>query len=50
MNSAASWRKLVLLNRSVGEHGWSHGDRYSATADVEWLARNFGLPIRGGAR
>jgi hypothetical protein len=34
---------LVLGPRG---HGWAHGDRRSAMADAEWLARNFNLPIR----
>jgi hypothetical protein len=33
----------------AGEHGWSHGDHHSAITDAEWLARNFGLPIRDGS-
>jgi hypothetical protein len=37
----AGW--LVLGPRG---HGWTHGDRHSATTDAEWLARNLGLPIR----
>ena len=27
-------------------HGWLHGDRNSAIADAQWLAENYGLPIR----
>jgi hypothetical protein len=27
-------------------HGWLHGDRRSALADAQWLANNFGLPVR----
>ena len=38
---------LVLGPRG---QGWTHGDRHSAIADAEWLARNFGLPIRDGTR
>jgi hypothetical protein len=34
---------LVLGPRG---HGWAHGDRHVARADAEWLAHNFGLPIR----
>jgi hypothetical protein len=36
-----SW--LVLGPRG---HGWTHGDRHSATTDAEWLARTLGVPIR----
>jgi hypothetical protein len=32
----------------AGSHGWVHGDHASATRDAEWLADNFGLPIRDG--
>jgi hypothetical protein len=28
------------------DHGWIHGDRRSALADAQWLARNLGLPMR----
>jgi hypothetical protein len=28
------------------DHGWLHGDYYSALADAEWLALNLGSPIR----
>jgi hypothetical protein len=30
----------------AGSRGWVHGDHDSATADAQWLADNFGLPIR----
>jgi hypothetical protein len=33
----------VVLAR---DHGWLHGDRRSALADAQWLARNLGLSIR----
>ena len=35
-----SW--LVL----AGSNGWLHGDQNSAITDAQWLAENFGLPIR----
>lgn len=34
----------------AGEHGWRHGDAASAFLDAQWLARNWGLPVRWGAR
>ena len=30
----------------AGDHGWRHGDAFSAFADAQWLARNWGLPVR----
>jgi hypothetical protein len=33
---------LVLQN----EHGWLHGDRRAAIAEAQWLANNFGVPVR----
>jgi hypothetical protein len=34
----------------VGAHGWLHGDKRSALADAQWLAGNFGLPVRRANR
>jgi hypothetical protein len=34
---------LVLLPNG---HGWLHGDLDAALDDAEWLAENFGWPIR----
>ncbi|HVI15335.1 MAG TPA: hypothetical protein VM822_21000 [Pseudolabrys sp.] len=31
------------------EHGWLHGDDYTARADAHWLAQNLGVPIRSAA-
>jgi uncharacterized membrane protein YphA (DoxX/SURF4 family) len=47
--SAAVWLTregpawLVLAR----DHGWLHGDYYSALADAVWLAGNLGLAVRG---
>ena len=34
----------------AGEYGWLHGDAASAFTDAQWLARNWGLPVRGEVR
>jgi hypothetical protein len=42
VSEAAEGGWLVLAR----DHGWLHGDRRSALADAQWLARNLGLSIR----
>jgi hypothetical protein len=34
----------------AGSHGWVHSNYASATEDAQWLADNFGLPIRDETR
>lgn len=39
----AAW--LVLAR----DHGWLHGDYYSALTDARWLAENLGFVVRRAA-
>jgi hypothetical protein len=28
------------------DHGWTHGNYYSAMADASWMSQNLAMPIR----